>query len=231
VVPKITEAEAKSGISNINAKISAPEEGQAIRDGITGIVPELNRMTKRIFTTLGGDEAAEKKLRAAATVINNHFPANKKTLGGTEFSNMINDLDTITGDLRQQGGKLSPAMRTVTEGIEKMVAALESHVSRNAPQEVKAEQNAARQRLRDFIEGTGRDAEKAEGPSGTTLEELGHTLWRGRFHPHALATDIATGGLNRFARSKGFRAIAPRLGQAAAVRATQRAEDANDSEN
>jgi hypothetical protein len=227
VVPKITEAEAKSGISNINAKISAPEEGQAVK---TSIMPYLNKEAGRIFTTIKGNDAAVQKLSAAATAINNHF-ANKKTLGGTEFSNMVNDLDAISGDLRQQGGKLSPEMRTVAEGIEKMTAALENHVSRNAPQDVKAEQHAARMRLRDFIEGTGREAEQAEGPSGTTLAEIGRGFFHGRFHPHALATDIATGGLNRLARSRHFRAVAPGLGQAAAVRATQRAEDDNGSQN
>jgi hypothetical protein len=119
-------------------------------------------------------------------------------------------------------------MRTVAEGIEKMTAALENHVAQKAPQADKAAQSSARQRLREFIEGAGREAEKAEG---TSLADIAHTIFRGKFHPHALATDIATGGLNRLARSSRFRAIAPGVGQAAAVRATQRAEDANDSEN
>jgi hypothetical protein len=223
VVQKVTEAEAKSGISQINAKISAQEGQEAVK---TSIVPQLKGMANRISTTIEGSDAAKQKLAAATTAIDNHF-ANKKTLGGTEFSNLINDLDTISGDLRQQGGRLSPEMRTVAEGIEKMTAALENHVSRNAPEDAKAAQHAARLRLRDFIEGAAQKAEKPARAPGMSLADVARGALYHKWH----AASMLPGAANRLAGSRRFRAIAPRLGQAAAVRATQQGEDANDSEN
>jgi hypothetical protein len=225
-VEKITEAEAKSGISNINAKISA-QEGQAADKDV--IVPHLKGLANRIGVTIEGNDAAKQKLAAAMTVINNHFAKSPK-LGGTPFSNLINDLDIISGDLRQQGGKLSPEMRTVAEGIEKMTAALENHVAQKAPQADKAAQSSARQRLRDFIEGTGRKAEKAEGPLGTSVADLAKAAVFHKWHAASMLPGAGR-GLGRLAGSERFRAIAPRLGQAAAVRATQKGEADSDSQN
>jgi hypothetical protein len=225
-VEKITEAEAKSGISNINAKISAQEGQAADRDVI---VPHLKGLANRIGVTIEGNDAAKQKLAAAMTVINNHFAKSPK-LGGTPFSNLINDLDIISGDLRQQGGKLSPEMRTVAEGIEKMTAALENHVAQKAPQADKAAQSSARQRLRDFIEGTGREAEKAEGPLGTSVADLAKAAVFHKWHAASMLPGAGR-GLGRLAGSERFRAIAPRLGQAAAVRATQKGEADSDSQN
>jgi hypothetical protein len=226
VVQKVTRAMADSGISELNAKISGPEEGQAVKNAI---VPQLQGMANRIRTTITGNPEAEQTLTNAMTAIDNHF-ANKKTLGGTEFSRLVNDLDAISSDLRLHGGKLAPQMGRVANGIDSMVAELEKHVTRNASQEVKGEQSAARARLRNFIEDEVKEAEKPPIATGTTLADAAHALVRHKFGVPTMVTGAAS-GLGGLAGSRGFRAIAPRLGQAAAVRATQQAEDANDSKN
>jgi hypothetical protein len=226
VLQTVTEALAKSGISRENAEISKQAGQAAVK---TSIVPQLKGMATRIRTNIAGNDAAAQKLDAATTAIDNAF-AKKPKLGGTEFSNLINDLDTISGDLRLQGGKLSPEMKTVADGIETMTAALENHVSMNAPQEAKAAQHAARLRMRGFIEDAAQEAEKPARAPGTSVADLAKAALFHKWHAAGMLPGAAS-GLGRLAGSSGVRAIAPRFGQAAAVRATQRAEDANDSEN
>jgi hypothetical protein len=226
VLQTVTEALAKSGISRENAEISKQAGQAAVK---TSIVPQLKGMATRIRTNIAGNDAAAQKLDAATTAIDNAF-AKKPKLGGTEFSNLINDLDTISGDLRLQGGKLSPEMKTVADGIETMTAALENHVSMNAPQEAKAAQHAARLRMRGFIEDAAQEAEKPARAPGTSVADLAKAALFHKWHAAGMLPGAAS-GLGRLAGSSGVRAIAPRFGQAAAVRATQRAEDANDSKN
>jgi hypothetical protein len=229
VMPRtINEAVTTSKIGGINSEISAQAGQAAVK---TGIMPTVQRLANETRTSVLGNGEAETNIERARKIVTDAF-AKKPTLGGTEFSEMIQKLDELSGNLRVHGGKLSPEMTTAANGIDKMVAALENHVAQRAPEEARAAQQAAREEHRKLIEEMAGAAEKKADPEtagGVALWDLVKGIGLHRWHASDLAHVPRLAG--RAIGSKASRRLLPPLAAGGAVRATQGIEEGQDEQN